>query len=231
VTVLGPTLRYATIGNGNYADVRGVELSLRKRISHASWGTTWGYANFTTQITISGASGDPVTITPTGAIPNSSAGDVLYHQDPRLKAGLYYETPGDWDVLAGALEHVSLSIDYEAVFANDMKQDDYFFFGGNKYLRPPDQNTNLRVRKDFAFAESRFRFGVYMEVRNLFNNKWLNLDRGGPFYRASPEDQQRFAESDLKDLPTEDATGTPILELSMYRNLPRMVIFGVTMEL
>ncbi len=230
VTILGPTLRYATIGNGNYADVRGVELSLRKRVSTHPWGTTWGYANFTTQITISGASGDPVTITPEGSIPNSSAGDVLYHQDPRLKAGVYYETPRRWDFLWGVLEGLSVSVDYQAVFANDMKQDDYFFYGGNKYLRPPDQNTNLRVRKDLSLGGDRLTCGVYLEVHNLFNDRWLNLDRSGPFYKASVEDQQRFAESNLKALPSVDATGTPILELSMYRNLPRMLIFGVTME-
>lgn len=230
VTILGPTLRYATIGNGNYADVRGLELSLRKRSSRATWGTTSGYVNFTTQITISGASGDPTTITPDGAIPNSGAGDVLYHQDPRLKAGLFYETPVHWDLLGGIFEGISISVDYQAVLANDMKQDDYFFYGAKKYLRPADQNTNLRVRKELTIAHNLFRVGIYMEVRNLFNDRWLNLDRQGPFYRAAPADQKVFAESGLKTLPAEDASGTPILELSMYRNLPRMFIVGFTME-
>jgi outer membrane receptor protein involved in Fe transport len=231
VTIQGPLLHYATIGNGNYADVRGIELSLRKRASTAAWGTTWGYVNFTTQIAIYGASGDPISVTPDGSIPNSSAGDILYHQDPRLKAGLFYETPANWDLLGGALERLSVSLDYQAVFANDMRQGDYFPFGGQKYLRPANQNTNLRVKKDFALMQEHFRFGVYVEVRNLFNNQWLNLDSSGPFYSATTEDQQRFAASNLTVLPAQDANGTPILPLSMYQNLPRMFIFGITLEL
>jgi hypothetical protein len=45
------------------------------------------------------------------------------------------------------------------------------------------------------------------------------------------EDQRRFVESNFKDLPTHDANGRPILDIAKYRNLPRQVTFGVTLEL
>jgi len=129
------------------------------------------------------------------------------------------------------LERLSISVDYQMVFANDLKPDDFFQFEGQKYIRPPDQNTNLKIRKDILFGNDLLRLGIYVEVRNVFNNKWLDFSTQSIFYTASPEDQRTFVESGFTSLPSVDNTGTPILELSMYRNLPRSVFFGVTMEL
>jgi outer membrane receptor protein involved in Fe transport len=231
ISVQSPTLRYTTNGNADYADVRGFEISLRKQASRESWGTTWGYANFTTQVGIYGQSGDPYAITPSGGTPPSKVGDQIDHNDPRLKLGVYYETPSSLNFLGGALERLSISVDYQMVFANDLKPDDFFQFEGQKYIRPPDQNTNLKIRKDILFGNDLLRLGIYVEVRNVFNNKWLDFSTQSIFYTASPEDQRTFVESGFTSLPSVDNTGTPILELSMYRNLPRSVFFGVTMEL
>ena len=51
---------YHTTGNGNYGDVKGFEISLRKQYARADWGTTSGYMNFNSQIRVYGLSGDPV---------------------------------------------------------------------------------------------------------------------------------------------------------------------------
>jgi len=220
-------LSYSTIVNGDYADVRGFELSLRKLASRESWGSTWGYINFTTQVTINGTSGDPQNISPSGSSPATEVGDYIYHQDPRLKAGVYYETPSDWQFMGGMLNRLSFSVEYVAVFPNEMRFGDYIEYNGQKYLRPVDQNTNLRIRKDFVLASDRLRLGVYAEIRNLFNNQWINLDA---FSSLSSEETQRMVESGYKYLPPENGAGEPILELAMYRNLPRSVTFGVTVE-
>jgi outer membrane receptor protein involved in Fe transport len=218
---------YRTNGNGDYADVRGVEFSLRKQPMRRGWGTTWGYANFTTQIGINGRSGAPILISKTQEIYGAS-GDAIVHNNPRLKAGVYYETPADWDFLAGIFKRLSVSVDYSATFPNELLFGDYFEFQGQKYMRPVDQNTNLRVRKDITFNQDKVRIGLYLEVRNLFNNKWLNM---GIFDAATPADQQKFVESNFQSLPSVDRSGVPILELAMYRNLPRMIIIGANLEL
>ncbi len=220
-------LNYSTIVNGDYADVRGFEVSLRKLASRESWGSTWGYVNFTTQITINGTSGDPQSISPTGSAPPTEVGDYIDHQDPRLKAGVYYETPSDMEFMGGLLSRLSVSIDYQVIFANDMRFGDYVQYSGVKYLRPADQNTNLRIRKDFSLAADKVHLGIYAEVRNLFNNKWINLDA---FASCSQEEIQKMTASNYDYLPSETGAGDPILELAMYRNLPRSVTFGVTMD-
>jgi outer membrane receptor protein involved in Fe transport len=226
VTVEAPVGVYRTNGNGNYADVRGFELSLRKQPTRHSWGMMSGYANFTTQIGIYGRSGDPSSISPTRVTYGTSGDDIQYN-NPRLKAGLYYETP-ELGIFAGLLDHLSISVDYFASFANEKLLGDSFEYGGQRYLRPPDQNTNLRVRKDITLPGGWLRLGLYAEIRNLFNNQWLNFEA---FRQASMEDQAKFATSGFEYIPSYTATGAPILEFAKYRNLPRQYLFGVTLEL
>ncbi|HTY58855.1 MAG TPA: TonB-dependent receptor [Bacteroidota bacterium] len=224
-----PRETYRTNANADYADVRGFEVSLRKQPVSHSWGTTWGYLNFTTQVGINGRSGYPQAITPTGPLYPAS-GDYIVHNNPRLKAGLYYETPASWDFLAGALSGLSVSVDYQAVLPNDQLLSDYIALdNGQKAVRPLNQNTNLKVRKDFAFGHGGIKLGVYAEIRNLFDNKWINIDVFNN--SASSADKQHIADSGFSWLPSFDAHGTPILDLAKYVNLPRAVIFGATIEL
>jgi outer membrane receptor protein involved in Fe transport len=219
---------YRTNGNGDYADVKGFELSLVKQASRASWGATWGYVNFTTQVGINGRSGDPTKISSITGLTYSPSGDYIAHNNPRLKAGLFYQTPDDWSILGGALSRLSVSADYQVVFANNLLPQDYFLVDGVQHLRKPDQNTNLKVRKDFALFGDKLRVGLYAEVHNLFNNKWLYFPA---FEYCTPEAKRRFVESGFTDVPTVDENGLPILELGRYRNLPRSIVFGATVEL
>jgi len=230
VTIVDPPrATYRTNANADYADVRGLEVSLRKQPVSHSWGTTWGYANFTTQMGINGRSGFPQAITPTGPLYPAS-GDYIVHNDPRLKAGVYYETPSSWDFLGGALTGISLSVDYQAIFPNDQILSDYIALdNGQKAVRPLDQNTNLRVKKDFAFWNKSLRFGVYVEVQNLFDNKWMNIDLFNN--SISSADKSKIAASNFSYVPSYDASGAPILDLAKYTNLPRAVIFGVTLDM
>jgi outer membrane receptor protein involved in Fe transport len=227
ITIESPNGIYRTNGNGNYADQRGVELSLRKVPSSYGWGSIWGYANFATRLGILGRSGDPVVISP-GGVRYATSGDFIVHNNPRFKAGLYYETPASWGGTLGAiLRELSVSIDYQASFPNDNLRQDIFVFEGAKYTRPVDQNMDLRARKEVRLPGN-VRLSPYLEVRNVFNHQWLFLSA---FERAALDEQRRFIDSGFDYLPDVDASGRPNLDIAKFRNLPRQFIFGVTVEL
>lgn len=217
---------YFTNGNGDYADQRGVEFSLRKVPSTYHWGTISGYANFTTQIGIFGRSGDPVDIAPE-RVRYGPSGDFIQHNNPRLKLGLYYQTPTDWEgTLGAALGGISLALDYRATFPNRELRGDYFLLDDEKHLRPVDQATDLRLRKEIELPRGMGRLSPYLEVQNLFNNRWVFFPA---VERASRADQQAFVESGFDTLPTTTAEGIPILDVAFFRNLPRSVVFGLTL--
>lgn len=219
---------YRTDGNGDYADEQGFELSLRKVPSAFAWGTVSAYANYTTRSSIQGRSGDPAVITPTGVRYNPS-GDAIIPNNARLKAGVYYRTPSKWGGLFGSVaKDLSLSLDLRATFANSDRRDDFFFFEGKKYLRPPDATTDMRIRKEIVVGGGRATISPYVEITNLFNQRWVSL---GLFERASTEEQRKFVESDFDYLPSVDANGSPLYEFMKYRNVPRAVIWGVMIEL
>lgn len=226
-TIETPFGIYTTNGNGNYADVRGVEFSLRKIPAMMNYGAIWGYLNFTTQLGIYGSSGDPSIIRYDGTVRYPASGDVIAHNNPRLKAGLFYQTPKTWDLLAGILNDITMSVNYEAVYPNEKIRSDYFLYGGKKYLRSADKNANFRLKKQVSLMDGKIQINPYIEIHNVFNDKWLNLYT---FENASFEDQQKFVDSDFDFIPSYDMSGAPILAAAKYRNLPRSVLFGATFE-
>ncbi|MEW6511947.1 MAG: TonB-dependent receptor [Bacteroidota bacterium] len=228
VTVVSPYGIYRTNGNADYADVRGLEISLRKQPSRYSWGMLWGYANFTTQLGVRGSSGAPSRIEPDRILYPTTTGDYIQYSPSRLKAGLYYESPAATEFLASVLDRVSVTMEYQGSFYTKENLGDAVIYNGVAYPRPADHNVNLKVRKDFEFGAGGLRLGVYAEVRNLLNFKSLNLDFLGT---ATDADVEKLVSSGFKDVPTVDQNGVPYLELAQYRNLPRSVVFGVTMEM
>lgn len=227
VTIESPLGIYRTNGNGNYADVRGLEFSLRKIPSETSIGALWGYINFTTQIGVNGRSGDPVVIGP-NTVRYAPSGDFILHNNPRLKFGLFYQTPRTWRFLKGALNDILFSLEFKAILPNAELRQDYFLFDGRKYVRSPDTNANLRISKDVSFFAGKYKIRPYVEITNLFNSQWLNL---AAFERASRDDQRKFVESGFDFLPSTDANGVPIVDTAKFRNLPRSILFGFTIEM
>ncbi|HUF08337.1 MAG TPA: TonB-dependent receptor [Rhodothermales bacterium] len=228
ITIETGSAVYRTNGNGDYADESGLELSVRKVPSRFFLGTWSGYANYTTRSSILGRSGDPVVVTPVG-VRFAPSGDFIVPNNARFKAGLFYETPTTWNSLIGQVaKNISLSLDFRANFPNDDVRSDFFLFEGVKHIRPADITTDLRLRKEIFIGDGRTRISPYVEVTNLFNSKWLFLQA---FERASFDEQRKFVESGFDYLPPVDANGRPILEFSMFRNLPRQVIWGVTIDL
>lgn len=225
VLIETPFGNYTTNGNGDYADIRGIELSMRVRPIRSSWGTLWGYGSYTTQFGIDGTSGQPNVIGP-DYVQYPPSGDVINHYNPWVKAGLSYQMPA-FDGLVGVLlGEWSAVFRYEARLPNDMVRSDYFLFEGEKHLRPADRRTDLELRKQVGVGG--MQISPYVEIHNLFNNKWINL---AAFERASRDDQRRFVESDFDAIPEVDASGVPILDVAKYRNIPRAVTFGVNIEL
>ena len=216
---------YYTNVNGGYADVRGVELGLRQVPTTYPWGTVSGYASFTAAIGILGRSVALQTLTPDGPIYGGS-GDVIEHSNPFLKFGVAYGTPPRMHGLAGALlRGWWLSFAYSADLPNDQISSDYFVFEGRKHLRDWDRQTALRLDRTISLPGGRGEVSPYVEVQNVFNDRWVFLQA---VERASPEDQRLFVESGFRDLPERDSDGVPILDVGLYRNLPRSVVFGVT---
>ncbi len=228
VTIITPYGVYKTNGNADYGDVRGAEISLRRQPSRLFGGMLWGYANFTTQIGITGTSGAPSSISETKILYPTTLGDVIYHTPSRLKAGFYYETPEGSGLLGDVLGHVSFGMDYQVTFPNPDDLSNVVYYNGVAYQAPADQNLNARIRKDFSFAGNSVRFGVYAEVHNLTNFKSLNL---ALFQTASDADVAKMISSGFSFIPSADQNGVPYLDLAKYQNLPRSVIFGLTLEL
>lgn len=218
---------YTTTGNGNYADYRGVEISLQKYPQMKRLGSFSGYFNYTTQIGIDGKSGDPTVIRWDGVKTYETSGDYIVHSNPRIKAGVFYTTPGKLPSIANLLNNITVSLEYQSVLPNENLLGDAFYFEGKKYLRKPDQNLNCRIRKGINLPGNGY-ISAFVEIHNVLNQKWINFDA---IDRASIEDRRKFVESDYEDIPEYDLNGTPLFETAKYRNLPRSILFGFTIEL
>jgi outer membrane receptor protein involved in Fe transport len=226
VEVSTPRGTYRTNGNGDYSDVRGIELSIRKIPSMYRWGALWGYANYTTQVRINGRSGDPVAFSP-NQVRYAPSGDFVEYQNPIFKAGLFYATPPDWSGTLGMVfKDLSLSLDYYANFPDEHLRQDIFVLDGEVHARPVDQNVNFRARKEIRVGGARV--SPYLEVENLLNHQWIALST---FERVSTDEMRKFVESDFDYLPSVTNDGTPIMPIAQFRNLPRSVTFGITLEM
>ncbi|HSR18396.1 MAG TPA: hypothetical protein VLM39_09945, partial [Ignavibacteriaceae bacterium] len=100
---------------------------------------------------------------------------------------------------------------------------DVFSEAGRLYERSPDKNADIRIRKEINFGFIRPAF--FVEIKNAFNNKWINLDI---VKSASPEDRVRFINSGFEDFPETLNDGSPFPDQLTYRNLPRQIILGVS---
>lgn len=160
-----------TLNNNSYADIRGLQLRLEKRV-----GRWWyGFANLEYMVKSTGLTGlaniyeDPQL----ADLQRESATQIRDDPIPSVTANMTFRTPREFgpDLFGQKL-------------LGDWRMNVLFeWSGGGTTLLNPDAplseqhrvgvidytNTNLLVEKRFNVLSSRF--GVYMQVRNLFNNK------------------------------------------------------------
>lgn len=216
---------YKTSGNGDYGDSKGVEIKITKPLT-GYWG---GYLNYTFTSGINGRSGAPSTIVPPGSeIPvgqTDYTGDQIVYDEPKLKFGLTFATPSDFDYLGGIFKDMQLSIDYQIYYPNKDIASDVFSEAGAQYERTADKNADIRIRKevDLGFIRPAF----FVEIRNAFNDTWKNLDI---VKSASPEDRVAFVNSGFSVFPATEKSGGPFPDMLMYRNLPRQITLGVSLS-
>ena len=226
ITVSAPGLKYKTSGNGDYGDSKGVEISIRKPLS-GYWG---GYLNYTFTTGINGVSGDPTTITPPGSqsqgAQSPDVGDQIVYDEPKLKFGLTFVTPGDLDFLGGIFRDFQFTIDYQVYYPNKNIPSDVVAEAGAHFEKKADKNANIIIRKEINFGFIRPAF--FVEINNAFNDTWSNMDI---FNSASPEDRANFINSGLTLYPATQLDGSPFPDMVMYRNLPRRVTLGVSFSL
>jgi len=217
--------RYYTSGNGDYGDSKGVEISLRKPLT-GIWG---GYLNYTFTSGINGRSGDPIIIAPPGSDIQIGQivdiGDVVVYDRPRLKFGVTLLTPRDLPWVGGLFSNIQFAIDYQIYYPNENIASDVFSEGGKQFLRSADKNADIRIRKEFDFGFLKPAF--FIEIRNAFNDQWTNLDI---VKSSSPEDRTEFINSGFESFPETKTNGAPFADQLEFRNLPRQITFGVSIN-
>lgn len=218
--------RYITTGNGNYGDAKGIEVSLRKPLS-GWWG---GYLNYSWSTGIAGRSGDPDVLAPPESNIQVSrimdVGDFILYDPARLKFGFTIATPSDFPFLGGILSNVQIALDYQVYYPHDRIASHVFSEAGTQFIRTADKNADFRLRKEFDFGF--IKPALFIEVRNLFNDTWTNVDA---VKSASPEDRVEFINSRFATYPETKTNNAPFPDVIKYRNLPRTITFGFAIQL
>jgi outer membrane receptor for ferrienterochelin and colicin len=217
--------RYLTAGNGDYADAKGIEISIRKPLSNY-WG---GYLNYAWSTGISGRSGDPDVIAPPGSSIQVgevyNIGDVIQYFPSRLKFGITVSTPFKYTSYNWLLGGWRFAIDYSVYYPHSRIGSHVFSEGGKSYLREADKNANIRLRKEFNL--NRFRPAIFIEILNAFNNVYTNVDVVESY---APEDRVAFVNSRFTEFPDRQTNGAPFPDVVKYRNLPRRIYFGISIN-
>lgn len=181
------TVGYFRANNNSYADTRGVELTLKK--THGSW--VRGFVNYTYQVNTSGAFGRKVVNEDRSEQKAYDRTTSNFYQDkpvpqPRANATLTFFTPMDYGMILG---------DWSANLLGVWRAGEYMTynpknsFGLENNVQVSDYlNFDLRINKTFNFNS--LTVMVFMEIRNIFNNKSLS---GASFYDSF--DQSYYFES------------------------------------
>jgi hypothetical protein len=214
---------YLTTGNSNYADAKGLEVAIRKPLS-GIWG---GYLNFSWSTGITGRSGDPDVL----ASPNSGiesrvtdfTGDYILYDPARLKFGVVFAVPTNFDFLYSVFADMQFAVDYQIYFPHKQIISDNFTEGGKTYIRMADKNADIRIRKEFKVGG--LSLAAFIEVRNAFNDKWNNLQVVNSS-TASAEDRVAYVNSNFAIYPELTPNGGAFPDVWMYRNMPRAFVFG-----
>jgi outer membrane receptor protein involved in Fe transport len=170
------SVQYYEASNNNYEDIRGFELTLYKRVGR--WIT--GFINYTYEINTSGYFGfrqyneDPLK---QQAYLAQNPYQSKPHPRPYARANLSFHTPVDFGPqLAGLRPAANWSLNLIGYW----KTGNYDTYNPNNIPGVVDNvqwrdyhNVDLRLTKSFNWN----RYGVqfYMDMTNVFNNKYMNF--------------------------------------------------------
>ena len=181
------TVGYFRANNNSYADTRGIELTFKK--TYGNW--IRGFVNYTYQVNTSGAFGRRVVYEDRGEQKLYDRTTSNFYQDrpvpqPRANATITFFTPADYGMFLG---------DWSANLLGTWRAGEYLtynpqnVFGLENNVQVSDyMNFDLRINKTFYLSS--IKVMLFMEIRNLFNNKTLS---GASFYDSF--DQQFYFES------------------------------------
>ena len=181
------TVGYFRTNSSSYADNRGLELTLKK--TRGDW--IRGFVNYTYQVSTSGAFGRRVIYEDRGEQKLYDQTTSNFYQDrpvpqPRANATITVFSPNDYGLILG---------DWSANLLGVWRSGEYMTynpknaFGLENNVQVSDYlNFDLRINKTFDFSS--LKVMVFMEIRNLFNNKSLS---GASFYDSF--DQSYYFES------------------------------------
>jgi outer membrane receptor protein involved in Fe transport len=184
---------YYEATNNSYADIRGLEITLRKT------GGSWirGFANYTYQVTTQGAFGkQTINEDPTQQKLIDQNTPLLYQQkpipQPRANASLTFFTPGDYGPDFAGMKPLG---DWSLNLLGQWRSGEYITYnpnGAQNILNNVEvtdvYNVDLRLNKTLDFKN--FAIMLIVEVTNLLNTKRLS---GASFYDSY--DQSYYLQS------------------------------------
>jgi outer membrane receptor protein involved in Fe transport len=170
------SVQYYEASNNNYEDIRGFELTLYKRVGR--WIT--GFINYTYEINTSGYFGfrqyneDPLK---QQAYLAQNPYQSKPHPRPYARANLSFHTPVDFGPqLAGLRPAANWSLNLIGYW----KTGNYDTYNPNNIPGVVDNvqwrdyhNVDLRLTKSFNW--NRYGIQFYMDMTNVFNNKYMNF--------------------------------------------------------
>ena len=228
---------YSTTENNNYADIRGFEIKLEKSVGR--WVTGW--ANYNYMVITSGYIGrrhyyeDPIQNRLYGL-------QNPYQQRPRarpsIRTNLMLMTPSEWGPKAGGFypfEKFRLSLFYQWRAGSWLTYNPNNVPGIEENVQwRPYSSWNMRLTKDFTAGGASFAF--FMDVTNLFNQKYFNGTAGfdGSTDRENYMESLHLPSSQAYDNPVgDDKMGDikghmdlPNIESAAYMP-PRDIFFGL----
>lgn len=172
------SIQYAAANNNSYEDIRGFEMTLRKRAGE--WFS--GFANYTYQVTTSGRFGraqlyeDPSEQRRYDRL-TSNLYQTRPQPSPFARANLAFSTPSDFGpaVLGGKLFgnwNLNVLADWRAGFYSTWNPKNLPSITPN--VKNKDwHNVDLRLSKIFQYGNTKLTF--FMDVSNVFNTKRLSL--------------------------------------------------------
>ena len=197
------TIRYSKANNNNYGDIRGVELTFKK--TEGNW--TRGFLTYSYQVNTNGTFGNAVIDdNPSQQRLNEQNTQALYQTkpvaQPRARLSVTFLSPKEYGADINGFNPFG---NWSLNILGDWKSGAWINYnpkGSPEFLNVPNVqgtdylNVNLRVNKVVAVAGVDIM--LFMEIRNLLNNKMLS---GASFYDAF--DQSDYFES--LHLPTSSA--------------------------